>query len=379
VQCDVIVAGAGPAGALAGAILARAGASVRMFDRAQFPRAKLCGDTLNPGAVRVLANYMAIDAVVTRALPLAGMMLTGPGVAVRGTYGHGLHGRAITRRDLDAVLLDQALAAGAQFEDGTLVTAPVLGSSGDVVGVLIKGRDGRAHAQRASVVIAADGRESRLARAVGLAHHPARPRRWAIGGYFEDVALLGDYGEMHVRAGHYIGVAPLPGGLANTCLVVPHERGRTPWRDAAAMLIEALRGDAMLAHRFERARLVAPPHVLGPMAVDARAAGVPGMVLAGDAAGFIDPITGDGLRLALQGAAIAAGVILDVLAGRCQRLDASAVLAARRQEAFAAKWRFNRAIRSLVATPRAISGAALGARVFPRAFETMIRYAGDCG
>ncbi len=68
--------------------------------------------------------------------------------------------------------------------------------------------------------------------------------------------------------------------------------------------------------RFARRATGGGPHVLGPMAVDARAVGVPGLLLAGDAAGFIDPMTGDGLRFALAGAAIAARCRLDVLAGR---------------------------------------------------------------
>jgi flavin-dependent dehydrogenase len=114
------------------------------------------------------------------------------------------------------------------------------------------------------------------------------------------------------------------------------------------------------------------------MAVDACAAGVPGMLLAGDAAGFIDPITGDGLRLALESASIAADIVLDVLSGKVERREAAARLAARRRRAFARKWRFNRTIRSLVATPSAVAGAAVAARMVPSAFAAVIRYAGDC-
>ena len=105
---------------------------------------------------------------------------------------------------------------------------------------------------------------------------------------------------------------------------------------------------------------------------------MPGMLLAGDAAGFIDPITGDGLRFALLGARLAAETAVDVLAGRTTPAGAIAMLAERRRTAFAAKWRFNRAIRALVAAPRAVSVAALAARLIPRAFESIIRYAGDC-
>jgi menaquinone-9 beta-reductase len=227
-------------------------------------------------------------------------------------------------------------------------------------------------------VIAADGRESRLARAAGLARFAASPRRWAIGGYFDGVADLTNRGEMHVRDDHYIGVAPMPDGLANACLVQALQARKAVWSNPSALLTSALRADARLGERFARARLVAPPHVLGPMAVDARSAGVPGMLLAGDAAGFIDPMTGDGLRFALLGASFAAAVAGDLLAGKLDPAGAVAALARRRREAFAAKYRFNRAIRALVARPAAVVTAAGTARVAPWFFRRLIQYAGDC-
>ena len=77
--------------------------------------------------------------------------------------------------------------------------------------------------QRAAV-IAADGRHSRVARSVGLGRYPQWPRRWAVGGYFSDVVGLTTSGEMHVRSRHYLGVAPLPGGLTNACVVTSDRR-----------------------------------------------------------------------------------------------------------------------------------------------------------
>ena len=114
---DIVIAGAGPAGSLAAAILARAGLRVRVFERARFPRHKLCGDTLNPGALAVLRRHFEVASLVASSDPIEGMMLTGPGgVRVRGEYGDGVAGRAITREVLDQWLLDRATEAGAVVE-----------------------------------------------------------------------------------------------------------------------------------------------------------------------------------------------------------------------------------------------------------------------
>ena len=376
---DVIVVGAGPAGAMAATLLARAGARVRLFDRARFPRAKLCGDTLNPGAMQVLGANLSITDVLAQSIPLDGMLLTGPNrVRVRGRYGDGLTGRAIERRHLDAILVRQAVAEGASFDDGVMVSAPRLDATGRVIGIRLKGRDGRELDHDARMVVAADGRESRLARALGLLHHPAHPRRWAVGGYFESVDGLASAGEMHIRRGHYIGVAPMPGSVVNACLVVPQPSARGDLRNPARALADGLASDPELALRFARARMIEEPHVLGPMAVDARAAGVPGLLVAGDAAGFIDPMTGDGLRFALAGAVMAAQTVVDVFAGRLGLDAAPRWLAQRRRDAFGAKWRFNRSLRALVSSSMTVQAAAISAQLLPAAFETLIRYAGDC-
>jgi flavin-dependent dehydrogenase len=374
---DIIVAGAGPAGSLAAVILAHAGLRVRVFERARFPRHKLCGDTLNPGALSVLARHVDVAPLLARSDAIDGMMITGPGgVRVSARYGRGIAGRAITRAVFDAWLLQEAIAAGAQIDEGVTVKRATV-SGGRVSGVMVAGRDGDvAHAAR--LVSGADGRRSALAFERGLASQPARPRRWAIGAYFTDVAGCGTVGEMHVRAGHYIGVAPVPGGLTNACVVVPHESGDKAFARPADLLNERLAADPELRQRFSGARAAGDAVMLGPMAVDAQTAGAPGLLLAGDAAGFIDPMTGDGLRFALAGAEIAAALALDVLAGRETVETAHLTLAARRRRAFASKWRFNRTLRSLVASPRGVSAAAVVAAVVPSLFEGVIRYAGDC-
>ncbi len=131
----------------------------------------------------------------------------------------------------------------------------------------------------------------------------------------------------------------------------------------------------MLGPRATAARRVTAPAILGPLAVDVRAAGVPGLLLAGDAAGFVDPMTGDGLRFALRGAELAAEVALAALEDPA--LDAAARLAEARTAAFGTKYGVNRLLRRLIGTPRRVSVMAISARMAPGLLRQMIRYAGD--
>jgi len=391
---DVLIVGAGPAGAVAAVVLARAGVRVRIVDRATFPRGKLCGDTVNPGALaRLKALGLAAD-LEARGLPVAGMLVTGErGVAIEGRYPDGVVGRAIVRRDLDWLLLRGAIDAGCQFEAGVNVRGAVLADdkAGRAVSGVTIGANGGGETLAARVTIAADGRHSTIAFGLGLARHPPRPRRWAIGAYYENFTngvrrvsdpppdprlTPGVLGEMHIRRGRYIGVAPIPGGLTNVCLVRPSRPGDADLRDPAALLSRELMRDPLLRDRAAAARLAGPPVVLGPLAVDATGAGLDGLLLAGDAAGFIDPMTGDGLRFAVRGGELAAAAAMRALEHGWTGVHQQHA-AARRAE-FSPKWRFNRALRALVASPRAVDVAAFGARVAPVALRRVIEHAGDC-
>jgi len=381
---DVIVCGAGPAGSVAATVLSRGGARVLLLDRARFPRPKLCGDTVNPGTVAILRRLGLTDGFESSALPVDGMIVTGErGVSVRAAYGGGVRGLAIERLALDAALLQAAIAAGARMEEGVLVRGPLMetgGRTGRVRGIVLAGRDGRDVRVPAPLVIAADGRRSRLATALGLARQPRRPRRWAIGAYFANVAGLTSFGEMHVRRGRYLGVAPVPSGCANVCLVVPGpaalpSAGRAGLDAPAALLQEAIEGDPALRERFADARMLTVPVVLGPLAVDAAAAGVAGLLLAGDAAGFIDPMTGDGLRFAVRGGELAAETALAAFGGRLAQPHVSLARARRRE--FAAKWRFNRALRRLVGRGMMVEIAGLVGAAAPSLLRRTIAFAGD--
>jgi len=375
---DVAIAGAGPAGSLAALVLARAGARVWMIDRDTFPRDKLCGDTINPGAVALLRDLDLFGGPLSDARPLRGMLVSGPGVAIRARYPDGKVGLALRRRDLDAWLLDCAVRAGARFEPGLEVRAPLMDATSGVPQVrgLVMARRGHPESTfrlPALLTIAADGRRSRLAKALGLVDEQAPPRRWAFGTYASGVAGVGELGEMHLRRGYYLGIAPLDETCANVCVVTgPRPPGSTPLE----VIRHLIGADEALAARFDRARFDWPVRVLGPLAVTTRAAGADGLLLAGDAAGFVDPMTGDGLHLAMQSARLAAVEALRALEhGTSSR--AAERLGQSRHRLLGRKLAFNRALRRLSSSPAALRLVAGGARFAPGLVRATVAYAGD--
>jgi flavin-dependent dehydrogenase len=379
---DVLIVGAGPAGAVAAIVLARAGARVRLIDRTVFPRDKLCGDTINPGTLGMLRRLGLAAAIEQRALPIDGMIVTGEGgIAVEGRYPRDQRGLAISRRDFDARLLEQAIAAGAAFDCITAREALVDATASTPTVRGIVAGNGARHQLQARVVVAADGRRSTLAFGLRLARHPPRPKRWAIGAYFED-PIRSTFGEMHIRRGRYIGVAPLGGGISNVCLVLPWsgEPARAgsrgcDFRDPPGLLRDAIAAEPALRNRFGGRPPVRNPIMLGPLAVDAVRGDMDGLVLAGDAAGFIDPMTGDGLRFAVRGGELAAAAALDALAHGWNGVHAR--LRAAREREFASKWRFNRTLRALVSSSPGVRAASVGARFAPGIVRRLIVEAGD--
>ncbi len=161
--CDVLIVGAGPAGAVAGTILARAGARVCIVDRATFPRDKLCGDTVNPGTVARLQRLAIAHDLRERSLRVGGMLVTGErGVTVEGRYPEGLYGLAHppARSRLDVVA--ERDCRWLRIRAGVTVRRAVLddrGAKRSGCGVVTATPDCEIE-RTAPVTIAADGRHS---------------------------------------------------------------------------------------------------------------------------------------------------------------------------------------------------------------------------
>ncbi len=381
---DAIVVGAGPAGATTGILLAEAGLRLLVLDRASFPRPKICGEYLSPEASRVLDRLAVLKPIEDAgAVPLRGMAITAPdGTRLAGTYpttgpwrGYRDHALAIPRLVLDRILTDRLRETAADFQERRRVTGVIL--EGDrVVGVEARDGAGRSATLRAPLVIAADGRNSVIARGLGLvSRHPLQ--RMALMTYASGVDGLVDRGEIFVDPPAYSIVNPVTPELANLSLVVPLASA-VPHRGRLEAFFDARTKQlGHLGARFPGLRRQAPVLALGPLAYRVAPPRAGGVLLVGDAAGFYDPFTGEGIFTALRSAELAARTALEALGGGGSSARALAGYERARRRAFRGKARVTRALQFVIARRRLASAAAHLLARRPGLLDLMMGVIGD--
>lgn len=294
---DVIVVGAGPAGATAAAHLAKRGHGVTLVDRASFPRPKPCGDYCNPGATRLLTELGGLPDVVSSGGGVIDAMTVvapdGSSFTERFPTGHGV---LIRRERLDEVLLRRAASCGAEIVENFNVDDIRIDGHVEV-------RDRRRGlAFRGCLVIAADGMRSIVSRRLGLMTW-LPDGRYTVGAYFSGFTGPAA-GELHLGADCYGGVARFGDGTANVCLALP--RKWFPGRSAAGAFAHGIRHLPNLRERLPQWKREGSFRVCGPVGITSHPVVADRTILAGDAAGQVEPITGQGISFALQTGLLAA-------------------------------------------------------------------------
>jgi flavin-dependent dehydrogenase len=383
-NADVAIVGAGPAGAAAAVLLAEHGLDVVVLDRAELPRPRIvCGEYLSPEVGRLLDRLGVLKAVdAAGATSLTGMRITAPdGTAVVGRYGdvkgwrpYRQHAMGVARTTLDGALVERLRAAPIDLREQTRVV-DLLVEDGRVVGVRAEDRDRRSLEVRARVVLGADGRASVVAQRLGC-RRPHRLRRMALVTYVSGVGDCRELGEILVDPPDYAILNPVAPDRANLGLVVPLAHA-APWSGLDDFLTARVRQLPHLARRLDGATRVAPIQALGPLAHHVDPPRVGGVLLIGDAAGFYDPFTGEGVFTALRSAELAVETITRALGTGDVSVGALAAYESARREAFRGKERVTRALQLLIGHRRLANLACRALARRPHVLDALLGVFGD--
>jgi menaquinone-9 beta-reductase len=320
---DVLVVGAGPAGAAASYWLAEAGWDVIAVERKAFPRDKTCGDGLTPRAVRSLrdmglegrlATFHRHRGLRTRAHGLT-LELPWPDHPEFPSYGY-----VVRRRELDELVAEHAVKAGATVRTATEAVAPVL-ERGLVAGAVVRPKGGEPEEVRARYVVVADGANSRFGRALGTSRDRSYPQGMAIRGYYAsplaDDPWIESALDVRDRNGDampgYGWIFPCGDGTINVGIgLLSTFRG---WRDInTTHLMHEWAATAPAHWCIDPEAMVGEPSGGRlPMAGSIHPKSGPTWIAIGDAAGSINPFNGEGIDYAYETGRMAAELIDEAL------------------------------------------------------------------
>jgi flavin-dependent dehydrogenase len=320
---DLLVAGGGPAGLATALYGARAGLEVVVLERRDGVLDKACGEGMMP---HTLAHLDRLGVAVA-GRPLRGISYVDGARRVDATFRAGV-GRGVRRTVLHAALLEAAAAAGVKIEHA------------DVGAVSQDAESVRAGQFRARYLAAADGLHSPIRTALGLSQHSADLRRWGIRRHVQ-LAPWTDSVEVHWAPGAEAYVTPVADDCVGFAILSAGRSGFDEHFEAFPELRDRVRGHA---HGRDRAA--------GPLRQNVRARTAGRVLLVGDAAGYIDALTGEGIGLAFG----AAELLVD-----CVVRD--------RPDAYDRQWRrLTRRYRLLTAAlVRAAASPSVRARIVPAA------------
>ncbi len=322
---DALVVGAGPAGASAAYWLAQHGHSVLVVDKKRFPREKTCGDGLTPRAVRQLHD-MGLASGLEEFQRYDGLRSIAHGVTLELPWpehpDYPSFGYVVRRRDLDEMVADQAVKAGATLWPATEAVAPLV-DGGLVTGAVLRhAESGVTEPVRAKVVVVADGANSRFGRALGTQRDRSYPMGMAIRGYFtspyHDDPWIESHLDLRDREGNHMPgygwIFPVGDGTVNVGVgLLDTFTGFKAVNTTKLM-------DAFV-HTAPARWGISPETACGPPtggklptggSVTPKAG--PTWIVAGDAAGSINPFNGEGIAYAYETGHLVADAVHEALA-----------------------------------------------------------------
>ncbi|MYG93591.1 MAG: geranylgeranyl reductase family protein [Acidimicrobiia bacterium] len=322
---DLLVIGAGPAGSATAYWAAKAGLDVLVVERKQFPRDKTCGDGLTPRAVKSL-NDMGLGQQISSYHRYYGLRavahnrsleLQWPQHSVFPNYGY-----VVRRRELDQMVIDHAVAAGAELRLNTEATHPILENHLLNGAEVLNKTTGRTEAVLARYLAVADGANSRFGRALGTTRDRSYPQGMAIRTYFEsplhDTPWIESSLNLHDRSGNslpgYGWIFPVGDGTVNVGAGL-----LSTYRYYNSVNTSHLIGEfaATLPSYWKinpQKPLMAPVGGRLPMAGSVFPKAGTNHIVVGDAAGSVNPFNGEGIDYAYETGKMAAELVAEAIA-----------------------------------------------------------------
>lgn len=358
-QYDLIVVGGGPAGSACAITAARASVKVLLLEKDHFPRQKVCGEFVSPESLGLLHgllnngllndglfqddHFHSAPQVNSSRIFLDNKSLTLPVSP---------SARSIPRFDLDPALFHAAQNNGVTTQESVAVSEV---RRNDVFHVVAAEQTYTARA-----VINASGRWSKLTQ-----FDAAGKDKWlGLKAHFTEASPPHSV-DLYFFPGGYCGVTPVSAQSVNACAMVRS--------DVAHTLEEVF---AKEPHLFERSRAwqpLFPTVTTSPLYFREPETDHDGMMLAGDAAGFIDPFAGDGISLALQSGALAAQSIISFLRGSCSIEEARRQYRAAYRKRFTAAFRNAARLRAALAAPRWVRSTGLALATIPGVGKMLVK------
>lgn len=352
---DVIVVGGGVAGACTAIALAPEGYRTLLLDQAVFPRDKSCGEGIMPQGVQVLAELGVLPEILARGgTTIRGMRYRNrQGVMAEADFpcarGGTAFGVVMRRYDLDHLLLRRAQSlANVTVREGFMVTDVVREGEAvrGVVGHPVDSPSERLEF-RAPLTIGADGRHSVFHGACGLTKTFLRRRRYGVTGHLKGVTGTGPYVEVLPHPDGEIYLAPCGEDVSLVALLL-EERAMPSFKgDLGSGYLDSLRTADGFRQRISGSELIPPVFAVGPLGFTVDPCYRPGLLLIGDSAGFLDPITGEGMTLALKSVKAAVPLIREAFAAGDFGAELGRRYAERRFELIEDLFRFTRLLLAL--------------------------------
>ncbi|MFQ5527469.1 MAG: FAD-dependent oxidoreductase [Thermoanaerobaculia bacterium] len=319
---DIVIVGAGIAGSSAAITLAPRGYRILLLDEAVFPRHKCCGEGVMPQGVAILEELGLLPETLSRGgARFRGIRLRSlEGVAAEADFppdeGNPCLGVAMRRFELDHLLLQRAKTfPNVTVREGFRVAGVLLaGQTVEGVEGYPANGVGRREVFRSPLIIAADGRSSVFHTGCGISKVYLPRKRFGVTGHLSGLEGVGAYVEVLMQPHGEIYLAPCREGLSLVALLLEKEAVRSFRGDLTSAYSSFLKSAPGFGKRMRKAELIPPVLMAGPLGFAVEPCYGSGLLLVGDSAGFLDPITGEGMALTLKSVRAAVPVIDEAFA-----------------------------------------------------------------